>query len=85
MEDKKEKKIEERALKILERGKKIAKILINSGLTIKESNLPDKRVEYFRGDYLVEHMKNQEKKLMEAYKDEAETSGSISILTLGSR
>lgn len=67
--------------KVHERGLQIARMLISSGLTVKESNLPNKRIEYFRGDQLIECLEKNAKKIAALYDEE----DSQSAMALGQR
>ena len=59
----------EEAAKVLKKGQQIARTLIDSGMTVKECSLPNKRVDYFRGDQLKEYMEKNLAKVTKIYDD----------------
>jgi len=77
-----EKRKAEEAKKLLKKGQEIAKTLSNSGLVYKECALPNKRVDYFRGEHFVEHMTKNLEKVNKIYEGDNETPDSRSVNSL---
>ncbi len=73
-------KMNEQAAKLLKKGQQIARTLADSGMKMKECSLPDKRVDYFRGEDLKERMEKNLQKLLDIYY-QGETTEQSSVLS----
>ena len=71
--------------KLLKKGQQIARTLIDSGLTIKECSLPNKRVDYFRGDHFKEHLEKNLDKVAKIYCTEEEAKESRSMYSIAQK